>query len=79
MSGDSGYLWVLLIFLGTSLVGTDVGLLIGNFWKISLSEVFYDENLCLFQYSSMKRIKRIVANAKVMTAFFHTFTYCHNK
>ena len=43
------------------------GLLISNFEK---SGIFYDENLCLFQYSSMKRNKRMVANANVMVAFF---------
>ena len=35
-----------------------------------MSEVFYDENLCLLQYSSIKRNKRIVANANVMIPFF---------
>ena len=77
MKGDFGYLWVFLDFLGMSLLGTGGdwcrwwGLVWDQqSWKISLSEVFYDENLCLFQYSSMKRNKRIVANANVMIAFF---------
>ena len=39
-------------------------------WLLTSSEVFYDEILCLFHYSSMKKNKRIVANANVMIAFF---------
>ena len=70
MNGDFGYLWMLLDFCGTLLMGTGVGVFDKQFWKISLSGVFYDENLCLFQYSSMKREKRIVANANAMIAFF---------
>ena len=33
-------------------------------------ELPYEENLCLLQYSSIKRNKRMVANANVMIAFF---------
>ena len=70
MNGDSEYLWVLMDFLGTLLVEVGVGVVDKQFWKCSLKEVFYDENLCLFQFSSMKRNKRKVANTKVKIAFF---------
>ena len=46
------------------------GLLISNFEKFLRVEFFMMKNLCLFQYSSMKRNKRMVANANVMVAFF---------
>ena len=47
------FLLVLLEVLGMLSVGTGVGVVDSQFWKIS-----------------MKRIKSIVANAKVMMAFF---------
>ena len=52
------------------------GLLISNFEKKNL-RIVKEEILCLLQYSSIKRVKSIVADAKVTIAFFHTFAYCH--
>ena len=55
MRVDQWRFWILvglLDFLGTLLVGTGVGVVDLQFWKIYMSEVFFDENLCLFQYSS---------------------------
>ena len=46
------------------------GLLSSNFGKILKFFFIYEEIFCLLYYSSMKRIKSIVANAKVIIVFF---------
>ena len=52
-------------------VGGDwCGVVDQQFGKNSKSGIFYDENLYLFQYSSMKRNNRMMANANVMIACF---------
>ena len=51
-------------------MGTGLGVVDQQFGKNSKNGIFYDENLCLFQNSSMKRNNKMMANANVMIAFF---------